>query len=398
MNYRVIFLISIIILVSLSIANVVILSSGRIQIGTPVCDIFNDNSGTRCASIRCTGSAPSFSTCYDDLNIVTTLSEQSTQICELPPGGCYVIPTERLTCETNNKGATYGRNCGDVIQTITSRRIFCPLSCTCPNPIGEKPCRRATWNTDTCRWNDAVCYYVAGQCNGEPDYTQYPTSGCATGFVVGAEGFCTRSESFQRRCIDPDGYNPDGCDCPSGTSTSPIIIDVDGSGFSLTDVANGVDFDILALGFPQHISWTRSDSTNAFLVLDLNNSGTIDNGEELFGNVTPQPQNPHPNGFIALAVYDKTGNGGNGDGVINASDSVFVRLRLWQDKNHNAISEVTELHTLPKLDVIAVHLDYKDSKRTDEYGNSFRYRAKVDGSKHSKVSRWAWDVFVVNQP
>lgn len=43
----------------------------------------------------------------------------------------------------------------------------------------------------------------------------------------------------------------------------------------------------------------------------------------------------------------------------------------------------------------AIH--HKESKRTDEHGNHFRYRAKVDDAKHSRVGRWAWDVFLANQ-
>ena len=88
MKFRILFLISVTIFGSLSIANIVVLSSGRIDVGTPVCEIFNDREGTHCANVFCSGTAPNFSTCYDSNNNETTLSDQSTQICELPPGGC----------------------------------------------------------------------------------------------------------------------------------------------------------------------------------------------------------------------------------------------------------------------------------------------------------------------
>jgi hypothetical protein len=205
---------------------------------------------------------------------------------------------------------------------------------------------------------------------------------CSSGFSIGFRDW---------NCNEEDDYYELACQ-------SPILLDVTGNGFELTSAINGVMFDIDNDGVTEKLSWTSADTDDAWLALDRNGNGTIDSGQELFGNYTLQPEPPpgkEKNGFLALAEFDKPSNGGNGDGFITSADTVFATLRLWRDANHNGISETPELHSVSDVGLKMLHLSYKFSAKQDRYGNNFRYRAKVLDAKGAQFNRWAWDVFLL---
>ena len=153
-------------------------------------------------------------------------------------------------------------------------------------------------------------------------------------------------------------------------------------------------------GDRERIAWTADGSDDVWLVLDRNNSGRIDDGAELFGSMTPQPSPPlgQPrNGFLGLAVFDKTENGGNADGKITGQDAIFGQLRLWCDSDHNGRSRNSELFRLHELGLRRLDLDYESSRRVDQHGNQFRWRAKVRDANDAQLGRWAWDVVLRTQ-
>jgi len=144
---------------------------------------------------------------------------------------------------------------------------------------------------------------------------------------------------------------------------------------------------------PSARAWTEANSDDAWLVLDRDGDGLINDGSEMFGNATPQPppaEGTRKNGFLALAQYDDDRNG-----VIDERDAVFADLRLWQDVDHDGVSQPWELHALPDLGVAGISLAYAEAREADQHGNSFRYKAAVYGTPGSPVGMTAWDVWLV---
>jgi hypothetical protein len=226
----------------------------------------------------------------------------------------------------------------------------------------------------------------------DDDATAHPGGFEGAYWIPGGQLDCTLcADGLDNDCSGYTDLADSNC---SICNFSPIVIDVAGNGFDLSSAQAGVIFDINAIGNTRRISWTKEGSDDAWLVLDRNNNGLIDNGRELFGNFTPQTPSSAPQGFIALRVYDRTESGGNRDGKVSTTDAIFSLLRLWQDVNHNGISETNELSTLTSKGIYGIDLNYKESRRRDEHGNIFRYRSKVYDLRGGQVGRWAWDVFL----
>lgn len=98
-----------------------------------------------------------------------------------------------------------------------------------------------------------------------------------------------------------------------GRLHDPLVINFDGGSAELRNAR--YEFDLDANGEVELIPGLRGD--RAFIALDKNNDGMINDGSELFGATTGD-------GFAELAAYDTDGNG-----FIDEGDEVYDQLKLW---------------------------------------------------------------------
>jgi hypothetical protein len=139
--------------------------------------------------------------------------------------------------------------------------------------------------------------------------------------------------------------------------------------------------------------------------MDLNGNGDADSGE-LFGAGMPLPTGGFArNGFQALAVYDASAYGGDGDGLITRADAVWDRLRLWVDANHDGRSDPRELSTpganhIDNFDLAAVsmHRAYSNGN-TLMFSSWYRAALHAPGAAPFSARRRLVDVsFIPAQP
>ncbi len=125
----------------------------------------------------------------------------------------------------------------------------------------------------------------------------------------------------------------------------PLIIDLNGNGIALNSWQTATAlFDLDGNGTKENTGWTKANGDDVFLVVDKNSNGNIDNVNEMFGN-------PSVNGFAELSKYDS-----NKDNLINATDTQFSLLKLWNDKDADGTVDTGELTTLTANGVTEISL------------------------------------------
>jgi hypothetical protein len=160
-------------------------------------------------------------------------------------------------------------------------------------------------------------------------------------------------------------------------SKDPLILDLDGDKIRLVGPSKLIRFDVDADGVPEFTGWPAGKD-DAFLVLDRNGNGIIDNGSELFGMTSRNPG--QENGFVVLKQLDS-----NNDEIIDKRDTEWSKLRLWIDSNMDGRTQPdNELLKLETRGVIQIDLAYKTDKQSrDSHYNLFReyseFSREVDG-------------------
>jgi len=160
----------------------------------------------------------------------------------------------------------------------------------------------------------------------------------------------------------------------------PLAIDLDGDGIEVLGAnAQPVLFDHNGDSVRTGTGWLKPD--DAWLVLDRNENGTIDNGGELFGVFTKLPDGQNARtGFEALAAMDS-----NQDHQFDANDPGFAQVRLWQDLNSDGISQSHELSTLHSRGIAQINLNYTSTNINLGGGNSISGTATVVRSNGSST-------------
>ncbi|MBI5330242.1 MAG: cadherin-like domain-containing protein, partial [Betaproteobacteria bacterium] len=141
----------------------------------------------------------------------------------------------------------------------------------------------------------------------------------------------------------------------------PVVLDLDGDGVQSRERgASGVAFNVDDSGWLKATGWLTPEgaATDGFLVLDRDVNGVFDSGRELFssGQVAAGRR-----GVPSLAWVDA-----NGDGRISAVDPVWNELRVWQDRDGDAVQDAGELSALGSLGIS--ELDYAQGRFTQNGG------------------------------
>jgi len=127
--------------------------------------------------------------------------------------------------------------------------------------------------------------------------------------------------------------------------TMPVLIDLDGDGHEITQI----DYDFDGDGEVESGGFTGPD--DAVLAIDINLDGEVNGVEEIaLADLTDEEDTD----LEALGTLIDE----NGDGLVDANDSGFDSLLLWQDINQDGIAQDSEVSTLVEAGIESIAVEY----------------------------------------
>jgi hypothetical protein len=240
-----------------------------------------------------------------------------------------------------------------------------------------------------------ACTDAAGTAGME--FCDYFEGGLAWGACL-TEYECVPGESREASWCDDDSEDNFECDACGSTESctlwgdgtpgwegcdTPLVLSFDGRAPEL-EPAPAAAFDVSGTGQCLSHDWPTSDTP--WLALDVDGSGAIESGRELFGSGTRlRGGRRAEHGFAALAELDS-----DGDGRITPADARFAELVLWADHDADKRSTPAELEPLAMHGVIAIELSYRRDALCDARGNCGIERASFvmqrgETTRHGEV-------------
>lgn len=170
----------------------------------------------------------------------------------------------------------------------------------------------------------------------------------------------TCGELGAQSCVLGSDGIPTWDECVEGT---PLVLSFDGAEPVMTDASAAPAFDIGTGGACIQTDWPAAQTP--WLALDLDRSGSIDGGHELFGSGTVLAGGQRAkHGFLALAELDS-----NGDGRITRADERFDQLVLWADHDRDKRSTHAEHEALAARGIVEIELGWRNEAICDARGN-----------------------------
>ncbi|MCA9659254.1 MAG: hypothetical protein KC486_12990 [Myxococcales bacterium] len=173
---------------------------------------------------------------------------------------------------------------------------------------------------------------------------------------------------FVNCLTDPAGasyINPNACDF----DTTPLVLAFAGTTPTFTAEATAAAFDAGSRGRCEAPDWPTA--ATPWLARDLDRSGTIDGGHELFGSGTRLADGTYAaHGFAALGALDS-----DGDGAITPADAAWSELVVWADADADRRTSGWELLPLAAYGIDALAIDFRVDVDCDARGNCSRERA-----------------------